>query len=115
MCENSDHDAVFRCIVNGKICFTPIQFKEIVPTHLDAKATLEREIAKLKKYSDSQDLVVGIFLDQNGVSKLSEIEAPNLNVDGVWIFGSCSRDNSKWFLFGDILSNPRHVEFEHPK
>jgi hypothetical protein len=115
MIEDSDHDAVFRSFVDGKICFTSVQLKEVVPLHLDAKATLEREIAKLEKYADSQDLVVGIFLDQNGVSDLTAIESPNLKVGGVWIFGCCSPDTSKWFLFGNILSNPKHTEFVHPK
>lgn len=118
MIEDADHDAVYRCIVNGKICFTPVQLKEVVPPNVNAQvslATLEREIAKLKKYADSQDLVVGIFLNQNGVSEFTEIEAPNLKVGGVWVFGCCSPDKSRWFLFGNILSNPKHFEFDHPK
>ena len=115
MSEASDYDAVFRCIVNGKICFTPIQLKEIVPTRLDEKATLEREIAKLGKYADSQDLVVALFLDRNGISKLTEIEAPNLKLGGIWIFGCCSPDQSRWFLFGNIPSNPKLFEFVHPQ
>lgn len=113
--EASDHDAVFRFIRNGKICYTPVQLKEVVPFRLDANATLKKEITKLEKYPDSQDLVVGFFLNQNGVSELTEIEAHNLKIGGIWIFGCCAPDRSRWFLFGNILSNPQLFEFAHPK
>jgi hypothetical protein len=113
--ENSDYDAIFRRVEGEECCYTPIQLKEVVPSSVDPKASLDREIGKLEKYADSKDLVVGIFLNQQGKLQLSRIDAPKVNVGEVWVFGSCSQDQSRWFLFGDVLREPKYVEFEYPR
>jgi len=36
------------------------------------------------------------------------------NVRQVWLFGGASPDQSRWFLYGDLLSEPSFHEFPYP-
>ena len=114
--EQADYDAAFRCREGNLHCYTLVQLKEVVPSHLDPQASIEREVSKLAKYADSEDLVVGVFVNQyNKPFELRRLKIPSVKVSQVWAFGSCSLDQSRWFLFGDLLSEPEYLEFEYPR
>ncbi len=112
--EQADYDAVFRCREGNLHCYTLVQLKEVVPSHLDPQASIEREVSKLAKYADSEDLVVGVFVKQQGTFQLRQMNLPKVKVSQVWAFGALSPDQTRWFLFGDMLSEPTFTEFAYP-
>jgi hypothetical protein len=114
--EKQDYDCVARH-VNGDTCdydYVPIQLKELVPAKLNPGASLEREIAKLTKYSSSTDLCVAVFLNRAGRLDLASIKVPKLHIAELWLYGNLTPDQSKWFLYGNVLAEPRNYEFAFP-
>lgn len=112
--EKVDYDFVACWQDQTALVFTPVQLKEVVPRKLNPETSLNEEIAKLKKYADSQDLVVAIFLNRTGRLNVDDIIVPDLNIAELWFFGSSSKDQSKWFLLGDLLGDKRYFEYDYP-
>jgi len=102
--ENADYDAIFRRIENDTIIYTPIQLKELVPKRWNSKAALREIVKKLRKYSDSHDLVVAIFHNQKNENSQLNLTIPkDLNIGGLYVYGCCSIDQSEWFIAGDFM------------
>jgi len=110
----ADYDFVACWKEKEELFFTPVQLKEVTPDKINPNSILQVEIDKLSKYSRSEDLVVAIFLNKRCKTDFSEIRIPKLNIAELWIFGSMSVDQSKWFIYGDMLRMPQFFEFEHP-
>jgi hypothetical protein len=112
--ERSDFDAVIRWEHKGERIFTPVQLKEVVPKKLNPKTTLEGEIAKLRMYITSPDLVVAILICQSGPFDFKSVEVPALPIGQLFVFGSASPDGLKWFVIGDLLRKPKLSYFDYP-
>jgi hypothetical protein len=112
--EASDYDAVAVRGEGDAQYFTPIQIKEVVPSDLNPGTDINKEIAKLSRYPVSNDTIVAIHVARAGRLDLSLIEVPRLNIGALWLFGACAPNQSKWFIAGDLLDNPRIFEFEYP-
>jgi hypothetical protein len=37
-----------------------------------------------------------------------------LNIGSLWLLGASAPDQSKWFIVGNLLNNPRIFEFDYP-
>jgi hypothetical protein len=112
--EDSDYDCVALRNEKGNPVYTPIQLKELVPESLNSSMSLEEELQKLKKYVTSDDLVIALHVNRAGKLEFPKIHVPELNVAEVWLFGSKSAGQSRWFLYGDLLNNPHFFEFSYP-
>ncbi len=112
--EDRDYDFV-TAVVNGHIqIFTPVQIKELVPSHTGPSASVDRLLAELAKYVDSGDLVVAIHVNREMRLAFQNIPAPEAKVAEVWLFGSVTRDQSHWFLYGDLKGERAYFEFPYP-
>ncbi len=112
--ESKDFDCVTLWRDNDYQVYTPLQIKEVVPDRINPQANLDNEISKLQKYTDSKDLVVAIHVNKRGKLEFSHINTPALHIAELWIFGALSQDQSKWFLYGNLLATPNFFEFEYP-
>ena len=83
--------------------FAPVQLKELPPEHLNARATLDELLLKLRKYPPSrQPPVVAVYT--NRTMHVAEITVPaGLNVASLWLYGAVTPDASRWCLLGDLL------------
>ena len=112
--ESSDYDSVFAWNDGTNQCFAPVQMKELVPEYNNSKSTFESIIYDLKKYTDSDDLIVGIKLNRNTRIDFSSIKIPPLPVAEVYCFGATQPDEGSWILIGDILGKCGRWEYELP-
>ncbi len=113
--EAADYDAVALWAEGDAKKFVPIQIKEVVPESLNSKTDLNQEIAKLaQRYPVSKDIVVVIHVNRNGRLDLSSIVVPKLNLGELWLIGASTPDQTKWFMAGDLLNNPKIFEFDYP-
>lgn len=112
--EEEDYDFVSLWITGDTQHYAPVQIKELVPANVNPYSDLNEIISSLKKYSGSRDLIVGIHVNRAGALDISKIGVPKLNIREVWLFGSLTPDQSKWFLIGDVLNKPQCYEFYYP-
>lgn len=109
MIEEQDYDWVIRHRSDGFENYTPVQLKELVPDSLipgqkfTADEASEAEIRKLRKYTDSSDLVVAFYLNRN--AHFGSIQRPDLKLGGLWALGAAAKDSSSWLLTGDFLAS----------
>jgi hypothetical protein len=109
--ENQDFDVVGRHIQDDAICYAPIQIKEYKKWS-DETPSLESELQKLTKYTDSLDLVIAYFLSGKGTIDFNTLKIPKLKIGSLWFFGNVTADQSEWFLYGDALSDPTLHKFK---
>lgn len=112
--EEQDYDAVIRWHNDRECLFTPIQLKEFVPQHLNTDATLEEILNDLKKYTQSSDLVVVVFLNRRFALNLQTLPPLKLNLGGLYFVGAAKQDQSEWVLIGDLLNEPAISTFSYP-
>lgn len=113
--EDSDYDFVAMWRSETIEHYAPVQLKEWVPHHINPHLSLHSLISGLNKYKSSEDITVGIYVNRTGSFNFSEITVPNLNLAALWLFGgSITTDNSKWFLYGNVLSDRQYYEFTYP-
>ena len=114
--EKSDFDFIAKYIEGDCIKYVPVQLKELVPSHLNKKQSLEDIFKKLKAYSSSNDLVIEIYISRNIKLNVKKIKLKNSNFREIYLFESCSKNNEKWFIYGDIQqNNPVFFKFNYPK
>ena len=105
--EDSDYDCMAKWHNQDVEYFTPIQLKEFVPSNLNQDQNLQDIILSLTKYTDSEDLTVGIYINRKIKIDFKRIKIPrNLKIGELWFFGCASQDKTKWFLYGDFLKKP---------
>jgi hypothetical protein len=112
--EKSDYDFISRWTDGDTQYYSPVQIKELVPLDLNPYSDLNSLISSLQKYHDSNDLTVAIHVNRQGTIDISKIVIPQLSVRGLWLFGSLTLDQSKWFLAGDLLGDKNYYEFYYP-
>ncbi len=112
--EEADYDFVVFC--EEKNSFVPVQMKELVPEKLNPETDLQKEINKLSKYVDSNDLCVALYLNREIKSlDVRSLDVSRVNVAELWLFGSASANQSKWKLIGNLLEQPNVYEFRYPQ
>ncbi len=113
--ESRDYDFVARILSKDRVLLIPVQIKEVVPTELNPKGTLEDIINSLgKTYVDSADLTVVIHLNRQIRFDPDQFKVPPLKLGGLWVFGAISPDQNAWALWGDFLVQPSGTRFEYP-
>jgi len=114
--ELRDYDFVVCWQTGDTANYTAVQLKELVPEELNPVANVNDLIHRLKeKYPTSSDLIVAIHLNRTirGLD-LKNLNIPDLNLAGLYLFGATSEDQSQWALHGDFLGNPQSITFEYP-
>lgn len=111
--ESEDHDFVSMWKNNDVLVYTPVQLKEVVPDSMNIKCTIESVLSKLAKYS-GDDLVVAVHLNKQSRFDFTKIKIPKLKISQLWMFGSLSLDQNKWFIYGDMLGHSNFYEFFYP-
>lgn len=118
MIEDEDYDCVLWWKEGGekegKSHYARVQLKEIVPPHINPNATIESELAKLGKYSTSNQTLVAVHVNQEGPLVWSAIAKPATSVAEIWLYAALTADQSRWFLYGDLLSQPKGFEIPWP-
>lgn len=113
--EAQDFDAVGRWDFEGTVLYSPIQLKEVVPAHLNPKASLEVEVSKLVKYVDSTDLTVVIYVNRLTQFDMREFKVPSgLRIAALWVIAALDPHQSEWGLWGDFLCEPQAGRFLYP-
>jgi hypothetical protein len=115
MHEEDDYDALASFERDKKRVFVPIQLKEVVPQELNASASLQGELNKLKKYTDSKGLVVAFHLNRRCTLDIKSISAPHGVVAEIWIVASTNEEMSEWALIGNIINDECYTyRFSYP-
>jgi hypothetical protein len=112
--EDQDYDFVTLWQQGDGVAYTPVQLKEVVPVSLNPTTDINATLAKLDKYSASDRTVVALLVNRELQLEFNSIDVPKLRLGGVWLYGAASRDQQKWFIYGDLLSKPYFCEFEYP-
>jgi hypothetical protein len=114
MNETEDYDCVLWWKIEKHSFYTPVQLKEIVPPHLNSKTSINSELSKLSKYATASETIAAFHVNQSGHLDFSGIDVPKTGFSEVWLYGSLSADQAKWFLYGNILDNPKGYEVAWP-
>jgi hypothetical protein len=112
--EASDYDAIAMWVKDETQHFAPLQIKEIVPHKLNPETDINKEIAKLTRYSVSNDTTVVIHVNRIGRLELRSIKVPKLNIASLWLIGTTKPEKDRWAIVGDMLSKPEITEFDYP-
>lgn len=117
--EADDHDAVLACRDGQVVEFNPLQLKELVPEHVNQRATFENVLRGLEKYADARDLFVAVYMnrDLKGFN-FREIDTSRLRLAGLFLFGSVDPDGRRFLLVGDLTNPPNSrtaFPFDHPE
>jgi hypothetical protein len=112
--EASNYDFVATWTCGDVQHYAPVQLKEVVPQELNPRSSIQAIIEGLARYSSARELVVAIHVNQEGRFDPKHLQLPRLSIAELWIFGAASRDQSKWFLFGDMLTEPKYSYFDYP-
>lgn len=117
--ERDDYDFVASWLDGDTQHFAPVQLKELVPEHLNARQTFEELLAKVEqKYTNSNDLTLAICLNRVGRFDPNDVRIDrDLRLAGIWVFGGVAPDQNKFGLWGDLLHDATclGIEFEYPK
>jgi hypothetical protein len=113
--EESDYDFVASWVTADIRHFAPVQLKEVVPTEINPTASIEATIDALpRKYVDSAELTVAVYLNQQVHFDPSKVKIPNMRIGSLWVFGGLAPDASEWGLWGDFLDQPQGTRFTYP-
>jgi len=112
--ESHDYDFVASRFEGDTQHLTPVQIKEVVPAKLNPKASVQATVDALRKYVDSQDLVVAIHLNRQTSFDPARLVVPDLNIAELWIFGGLAPDQSIWGLWGDFMKTPTGTRYVYP-
>jgi len=114
MIEDEDYDCVLWCTPSGRSRYARVQLKEVVPPHLNPKATIDAELAKLSKCASSTQTIVAIHINQAGPLDFTTIAKPTTSVAEIWPYSAAAADQSRWFLYGNLLDRPQGFEVPWP-
>lgn len=104
--EDSDYDTVFRRREDDLFIYTPVQLKEVVSERWNIAASIDSILQNLSALQSSRDLVVGIHHTRATNSGKLDFTIPrDLNLAGLFVFGSVSKDHSKWMIAGDLTKD----------
>jgi hypothetical protein len=110
--ESHDYDFIASWVADNTQYLAPVQLKEVVPREVSASSSIQATIDSLpRKYVDSKDLTVAIYLNRVTRFEPTTIRIPAMNVAALWVFGAISPDKSQWGLWGDFLDKPGGTQF----
>lgn len=112
MIEDEDYDCVLQYRVGVKRGFSRVQLKEVAP--FNPKATIETELAKLGKYASAAQTIAAVHVNQQGPVIYSSLSKPKTSFAEIWLYSSITADQSRWFVYGDLLKMPRGYEIAWP-
>lgn len=113
--ENSDYDTVLRWNGDDVENYAPVQLKELVPPSLNRNQSFSDLLSALKKYVDSQELVVAIHVNRRVRLELSKLSQVLLPIRELWLYGFSSPTHEELFLCGDVCSKEPQVHiFKYP-
>ncbi len=112
--EAQDYDFVARWERGDTVHFAPTQLKEVVPSYLNPRASVEGVVTSLSKYTDSYDLSVAIHLNKNSDFNPLDLQIPKLPLASLWIFWATAPGGRQWALCGDFLTQPSYSQHEYP-
>jgi hypothetical protein len=84
-----------------------VQLKELAPEDLSPEQRLDALFKKLKQLPHS-DAVLAIRRSTVQLEELTVLRAP---FSELWFFWQADGAGAKWKLLGNVLSNPRLIEF----
>jgi len=115
-CERRDFDFVMRWADEARDYFYPVQMKELPPADLNPDISIDAILAKLAKYSGTDDLAVAVHVNRRMRFEYEPWRGNDKpRVRELWYFGSASPDGTEWFLYGDVLrSTARYHTFSYP-
>jgi hypothetical protein len=113
-CEAQEYDFVARWKSGDEDIYTPVQLKEVVPESLNLQSCVNTTLAKLTKYSSADRTVVALLVNREMHLEFNTIEVPKLHLGEIWLYGTTSRDQQNWFMYGDLLNTPHLSRFEYP-
>ncbi|MGB3461310.1 hypothetical protein [Rhodanobacter lindaniclasticus] len=103
--ERSDYDyvlAVQRDNISGLI---PLQMKQLVPSSVNLRTSLQSEIDKLKrKYPTSSDLCVAIHINRLVRVAPKELDLAGLKIGELWLFGVEDHSERRWRIIGNLMN-----------
>jgi hypothetical protein len=113
--QNSDIDAIAVIERPDQYAFCPIQLKELVPSYLNATASLQGILDSVQAtYTGLPELVLAVHLNREESIVLSELRLPN-NIAELWLFGSQTNAQISWILVGNLLTGCASAStFMHP-
>lgn len=114
--EDVDFDFVMRWSDEEADHFYPVQLKELPPEDLNATASLDEILSKLNKYSGTEDLSVVVLINRRMRFEYRPWKSEQRpRIKELWYLGCTSQDQSKWFLYGNVLAPaPRYYEYSYP-
>lgn len=111
--EVDDYDYI--ACVPEKNLFIPIQMKEVVPEKVNPETNLQKEIDKLRKYSDSIDLCVAIYVNRVQSIDVSRLNLSGLGIAELYLFGGATPTQETWKIVGNLLDTPTECRFNYPE
>lgn len=113
--EESDVDFV-AWFQKGEVShFVPLQMKEVVPERVRANVSLQEELDKLSKYTDSEDLCVVFHVNRDIRVTPSELDLTRVKLRELWLVGCAGGDGQEWMICGDLLGGEaEELRFRYP-
>ena len=112
--ESQDYDFVTLWQRGDEWIYTPVQLKEVVPKALNTSASINATLQKLCKYPRSNSTAAAVIVNREMRLEFSKIHVPEVQMGGIWIYGTLSPDQNKWFIYGDLQKEPQRWEYEYP-
>jgi hypothetical protein len=112
--ESQDYDFVTVWQCGDELNYTPVQLKEVVRDSLNPNANVNATLQKLTKYHGSNRTTAAVIINREMRLEFSKIHFPEVQMGGVWIYGTLSPDQSRWFIYGDLQKEPLLWEYEYP-
>ncbi len=113
--EQSDYDFVARWTDATTQHYVPVQLKELVPTDLNPKLTLEALLNEISSNAPKTSTVLAIKLNRQGRTDLKQLPIPKLHYSQAWFFYATGPESRNWSIFGDALGTPGYFPFSYPE
>ena len=111
--EDDDYDCI-ACVPEQNL-FIPIQMKEVVPEKVNAETNVQKEIDKLRKYTDAADLCVAIYVNRMQSIDVSRLNVSGLGIAELYLFGAATPTQETWKIVGNLLDVPTECHFNYPE
>jgi hypothetical protein len=104
--DYSEYDCVLKSVTeDGSIAYRPVQLKQLPSHEVNRDADLQSEINKLKKYVDSDDLLVAFWINRDVKLDLRLLKFEGLKIEQLWFIGDDPRGDV--WIHGGIISDWR--------
>lgn len=111
--EISDADFLTCIPLPDRQVITFVQLKSLVPSDLNAQATISGVIAGVAKLPPTET-VLAVLINREMQIDLAELAGYRVPFSELWFFWASTRDQSQWQLYGNIHADPRLCSFAYP-